>query len=236
MKIAILSDIHGNSYALRAVLNDIRRQGIVNLFILGDLVGYYYFPDEVLRMLEDFNTKIIQGNHEAILKSLINETLDAEDVRKKYGSGAAFALQKLSTDQINSLTNLPTSLKFTFDNIRFTLCHGSPWDPNHYVYPNASLEILNKCTLGLSSDFLLLGHTHHPFMTLSNGVLILNPGSVGQPRDQNYGASWAIINTDNKTVIFKQTPYDCSSLVRDIARFDSDIAFLKNVLTRTYHE
>ena len=69
-------------------------------------------------------------------------------------------------------------------------------------------------------------------MTLNNGVLILNPGSVGQPRDQNYGASWAIINTDNKAVIFKQTPYDCGALVKDIAKFDSDIAFLKDVLIR----
>ena len=232
MKIAILSDIHGNSYALDAVLTAVRQQGIVNLFILGDIVGYYYYPDKVLRMLEDFNTKIIQGNHEEMLKSLINETLDAEDVRKKYGSGASFALQKLTTNQINFLINLPTSLRFTFENIRFTLCHGSPWDPNYYIYPNSSLEILDKCTLELSSDFLLLGHTHHPFITLNNGVLILNPGSVGQPRDQNYGASWAILNTDNKAVIFKQTPYDYSALVEDITKFDSDIVFLKDVLTR----
>jgi putative phosphoesterase len=232
MKIAILSDIHGNSYALEAVLNAVRQQGIVDLFILGDLVGYYYFPDKVLRMLEDFNTKIIQGNHEAMLKSLINGTLDAGEVRKKYGSGASIALKRLSMDQINLLINLPISLRFRFDNVRFTLCHGSPWDPDYYVYPNSSLEIFDKCTLELSSDFLLLGHTHHPFMTHNNGVLILNPGSVGQPRDQNYGASWAIINTVNKAVIFKQTPYDHSSLLIDITKFDSDILFLKEVLTR----
>lgn len=232
MKIALLSDIHGNSYALEAVLRAVRQQGIVDLFILGDLVGYYYFPDKVLRMLEEFNATIIQGNHERILKGLFNETLDAEEVRKKYGSGASVALQKLSADQINFLINLPISLRDTFDSICFTLCHGSPWDPDYYVYPNSSIEIFNKCTLELNSDFLLLGHTHRPFLTLNNNVVILNPGSVGQPRDQNYGASWAIIDTDNKAVIFKQTPYDFSSLVKDIAKYDSDIVFLRDVLAR----
>lgn len=232
MKIAILSDIHGNSYALEAVISEIRRCGIVDLFILGDLVGYYYFPEKVLCMLKDFNTKVIQGNHEGMLKKIIDRTLEEGEVRKKYGSGALFALQKLSKEQINMLTTLPISLSFTLDATRFTLCHGSPWDPNYYIYPNSSPELLDKCTFELNSDFLLLGHTHHPFVAFSNGTLIVNPGSVGQPRDQNYGASWAIINTENNSVIFKQTTYDPSALVKDVAKFDPDVTFLKDVLTR----
>ncbi len=85
MKIGVLSDIHGNHYALKAVLEEARRCGVEYLFILGDLVGYYYYPDEVLKLLEDWPKEVIQGNHEEMLKEVLNKETEKETVRKKYG-------------------------------------------------------------------------------------------------------------------------------------------------------
>ena len=232
MKIALLSDIHGNHYALEAVLESVARQNISSLIVLGDMVGYYYKPDVVLRMLRDFQTFWIRGNHEVILKGLRDKVLNPEVVRMKYGSGASIALEKLSSDQIDMLVRLPDSRHLEIEGVSFTLCHGSPFDPNRYVYPDASTALLAECTSAVKSDFLLMGHTHYPFSNAQSGVVIVNPGSVGQPRDQSAGASWAVIDTENKSVVFKQTPYPTSELIHEIDRIDPDVSFLKEVLTR----
>ena len=232
MKIALLSDIHGNHHALEAVLESVARQNISTLFVLGDVVGYYYRPDVVLRLLGDFQTTWIRGNHEVILNNLRNKTLDPEVVRKKYGSGASLALEILSSDQIDMLVQLPDLRHLEIGGVSFTLCHGSPSDPNRYVYPDTSDESLAECASFVKSDFLLMGHTHYPFVNVKNGVVLVNPGSVGQPRDQSAGASWAVIDTESKSLVFKQTPYPTSELINEINRIDPDVSFLREVLTR----
>lgn len=232
MKVAILSDLHGNKDALDAVLREVRKRGITNLFILGDIVGYYYYPDAILSMLEDFDTQIILGNHEIILKNLLEGKVSDETIRKKYGSGVLAAIKNLSREKLNYLINLPESLNFKFNGISFQMFHGAPWDINCYVYPNSSKEIFERCTSKSEVDFLLLGHTHYPLSHFSNGVIILNPGSVGQPRDRIAGASWAIIDTENKDFSFMRTPYRIDSLLRDIQKFDPDVPFLADVLLR----
>ena len=232
MKIALLSDIHGNSVALEAVLESVKGYKISDVIVLGDFVGYYYQPDTVLRMLAEFRTTFIRGNHEVMLGHLRDRQLAAEQVKNKYGSGVSIALTKLSTEQINMLVQLPDSRRVEIDGVSLTLCHGSPFDPNVYVYPDASNELLEKCASAVNTDFLFLGHTHYPFIRSINGVVIVNPGSVGQPRDQSFGASWAIINTANKSVVFKQTPYSTDDIIKEVDNIDPDLVFLKEVLTR----
>ncbi len=232
MKIAVLSDIHGNSVALSAVLDSVRNYGISDLIILGDFVGYYYHPDTVLQLLEDFNVTCIRGNHEVILKGLRDKSIDRERIRIKYGSGAILALEKLTPGQIDFLVNLPDIRQIEMDGIRFLLCHGSPSDPDAYVYPDASSAFLEKMAATEDADFILLGHTHYPFARASKGTVILNPGSVGQPRDQSFGASWAIINTSNRAVAFKQTPYCKTGLIAEVECIDPELPLLKEVLIR----
>jgi putative phosphoesterase len=232
MKIGILSDIHGNSYALEAVLARCREEKINQLLILGDIVGYYYYPDRVLQMLGGYQISIIRGNHEILLKKLLDGSVDSDEIRKKYGSGTLFAARSLTQHQLSELINLPDSLSVTIDGLSFGLYHGSPWDPNYYIYPNASNDELDKCIPDLNLDFLLLGHTHYSFLSIRGKTLIINPGSVGQPRDEAVGASWAIIDTSNKSVVFKQTPYDKTQLLKDVEKFDDDVPYLKQVLLR----
>jgi predicted phosphodiesterase len=86
LKIAVISDIHGNSYALNAVLEDAKLNKVERLFILGDIVGYYYSPQIVLDLLSEWHYDIIIGNHENILEALLTGRIPHEDIISKYGS------------------------------------------------------------------------------------------------------------------------------------------------------
>jgi len=93
LKIAVLSDIHGNKYALKEVLDDVSHHQIDKVFVLGDCVGYYYYPDEVLEMLSRWDPEMIQGNHEKLLTQLRNKEIDSAALKSKYGSGHEMALE-----------------------------------------------------------------------------------------------------------------------------------------------
>ena len=230
MKIGVLSDIHGNHYALKAVLEDARRCGVEYLFILGDLVGYYYYPDEVLKLLEDWPKEVIQGNHEEMLKEVLNKETEKETVRKKYGSGINFAIEKLSVEWMEKLNELHAFKSVTKDNLRFDLCHGSPWDRDCYIYPDCNNDILSRCALS-GSDFVFMGHTHYPFVSFYNNTTIANSGSVGQPRDRSSAGSWLVIDTMNRSLMFQHTPFDSSSIIDDVKKIDPHLPYLHEVLT-----
>jgi putative phosphoesterase len=231
MKVAILSDIHGNSYALEAVLNKAQREGVEKLLVLGDIVGYYYHPDIILNLLNKWDFNIIKGNHESILKNLIKDNTLAGKIKTKYGSGHKLALDKLTDTQIEFLINLPEKLSVNIDNVSFLLCHGSPWDNDFYIYPDASKDILEKCDND-THDFVLTGHTHYSLVHKNKNSVLLNPGSVGQSRQAGAIASWAIVNTINQCVEIRATPYNAEKLKREILLIDPEIKYLHDVLNR----
>jgi predicted phosphodiesterase len=106
MKVAVISDIHGNIYALEEVLKSATKEKVEKLLVLGDVVGYYYHPDKVLKLLDDWDYELIRGNHEDILLDMISHKIPEIDIRMKYGSGHRFALEKLSNNQIEKITTL----------------------------------------------------------------------------------------------------------------------------------
>ena len=231
MKIGILSDIHGNHYALAEVLRIARKEKIQKLLILGDLVGYYYHPEKALEMLKEWDMVFIKGNHEKILEQLLLKSKQGSDVQKKYGSGHSFALKNLSTDQLQVLITAPDQQKITFDNVKLLMCHGSPWDPDLYLYPDSEGEILDKCNVK-DVDFVLTGHSHYPFVYRNQNSVLINVGSVGQSRNMGGLASWVLINTTNKCFELKATPYNITPLLKEIEIIDPEITYLKDILTR----
>jgi len=231
MKIAILSDIHGNSVALAAVLAEVTDAGIDQLFVLGDFVGYYYSPDKVLAQLSKFTTAMVRGNHETMMEVSQHDEEAKAKVRAKYGSGVSQALEKLSAEQVRALLALPETATVIIDGVTFLLCHGSPWDNNEYIYPDASEEVLRRCAAE-KADFVLLGHTHRPFLYTHDGTVVLNPGSVGQPRDIGNLASWAVIDTANRSVVQRRTSFDTALVAEEAGRIDPGVPYLVEVLTR----
>lgn len=231
MKIGVLSDIHGNSYALREVLKIARQENIKKLIVLGDIVGYYYFPDKVLEQLADWDYSLIKGNHEVILENIMAGTITESEIRLKYGSGHKKAIENLSTNQLEILSKSPPSLKLDLDNVRFLMCHGSPWDSDYYLYPYTPREVLDKCNQ-IGTDFILIGHSHHSFIYKGNDTILINVGSVGQNRNMGGLASWAIIDTLNWGIQLRLTPYDVSQLILDVEAVDPLNSYLKNILVR----
>ena len=117
MKIAVISDIHGNYDALVEVLKEAKCENIEHLLVLGDIVGYYYHPDNILAALSEWSFDIIKGNHEKILEGLIADSSLSESIRLKYGSGHQEAINKLTSKQLDFLHGLPETKSVTFEGL-----------------------------------------------------------------------------------------------------------------------
>lgn len=231
MKIGILSDIHGNDTALRAVLMEIDKIGVDKILLLGDYVGYYYNADIIFNLIKDYDKELIKGNHELLLEQALDNNEKALAIQKKYGSGIEYAKKKLSTEQINYLINLPEKKELKIDGLKILICHGSPWDVLEYIYPDSSEESKMKC-FEADADCVFIGHSHRSFIYEQSNKVLVNVGSVGQNRKVGGIASWGLLNTENKVCVIKESHYDIKPLIRQINKIDPDHKYLSNVLKR----
>ena len=231
MRIAVLSDIHGNIQALEAVLAAFDQWHIDAVWTLGDYVGYYYEPGKVLDALQTMNALMIQGNHERMLKRVIHDPDFAQKVHQTYGSGIKIALHDLSPEQKDLLISLPQEKLLWCDGKSFLLCHGSPGDGDRYIYPDAP-DATFKDFLALEVDVVLMGHTHYSFMKKIEHKIVINPGSVGQSRMIGGLAYWAIIDSLTLQVQFVKTPYERDGLIKQVKKVDPHISYLHQILTR----
>lgn len=229
MKIAVFSDIHGNYTALQKVLAETKLMDIEQIFILGDLVGYYYEVEKVLQCLQNINTSIIAGNHERLLTEYINNKKTRHVITKKYGNSYQMISDKKKI--VNMLINLPDKLSVTRNGVNFLLCHGSPWNQDAYVYPDCDFKDMEKCDIR-DYHFVLMGHTHYPFAFKGKYSFIVNPGSIGQNRQKGGIANWGIINTLNQTYIQMSTPYGTSEVEEMVGKYDPKNEYLREVLRR----
>jgi putative phosphoesterase len=208
MKVAIISDIHGNLDALSALT-----ESYDEFWVLGDLVNYGPEPGAVVDFVRKHATLVVRGNHDdavglnrdphcsAPFKRMAKETMD-------------FTLSVLSPDQRAYLASLPLELRRTIDGGEFFLCHAAPSDPLYRYVPAKSPEWESELR-GLKTDFLLVGHTHTPFVESVGRSLIVNPGSVGQPKTGSPQACYAVWDGG---VELKRIDYDLNSALRKIDR------------------
>ena len=232
MKIGLLGDVHGNHRALEVVLSAAKLSKVEALLLTGDLIGYYDSPLAVLEMLKLWNCYMVRGNHEEMLNQARNDSSFLDEIDTKYGTGLRSAIKQLSKDQIDELYNLPHPLSLELDGCKILLCHGSPWDIDQYVYTDSPSELLARCVMQ-QHDLVVLGHTHYQMIHEIGNTLLVNPGSVGQPRDRRPGAHWAIYDTKTKSVEFFNESYDCSELVEECRVNSPELPYLAEVLTRT---
>ena len=231
MKIAIISDIHGNYDALFEVLTKAKKENVEHLLILGDIVGYYYHPDKILELLSEWSFDLIKGNHENILEDLFANPDLGETIRLKYGSGHQEALNKLTEKQLNILKGLPETKSIKYDGVSILMSHGSPWANDYYIYPDSKKEVILKCD-SKEHDFVLIGHSHYAFTIKNTNSVLINPGSVGQSRQFGGKASWAIIDTKNNNFQLITTDYSVEKLLSEIQEKDPEIKYLTKILRR----
>lgn len=217
-RIAVISDVHGNRHALEAVLRSQRQSGLSRLWCLGDTVGYGAHPNECLRMCVSQSERCLAGNHDmaaagrvplAAFSPLARTAI--EWTRGRLGRLDLARLQELEPSDPDG----PVAL-----------FHASPRDPIwEYVFtPEVARAAFDTCPARL----MMVGHTHlagawclgddgrldgglvrgEEALTLERGRWLINPGSVGQPRDLDPRASWVVIDLDSQTLTFRRTPYD----------------------------
>lgn len=231
MRIGLLADIHGNSAALAATLEGATREGVERILCAGDCVGYYYDPGTCLDLLAEWDVECVRGNHEDLLAGLVREPSIADDLHRRYGSALAQAASSLSPRHLAYLEGLPVRKQTTIGGRRILLCHGSPWDPDLYVYPDAAPGTFERCSES-GADIVVMGHTHYRLTRTSGSTTIVNPGSVGQPRDRQPGAAWALLETETGTCRAFTEPYDSDPLVAQARVTDPHLPYLWEVLNR----
>jgi len=230
MRIGLFSDVHGNHTAFAAML-DTLKETVEAYFFLGDLSGYYPFVNECLALWPGLPLWGVRGNHDQILLDcLANHMLPPDDYQQQYGSALARTCQVLTPDGQHVLENWPLEQSFTLDGVVIQLVHGAPWNPlAGRVYPNFKDWKRFEET---QADVIAMGHTHYPFVKEHAGKLIVNPGSVGQARNQSGVACYAVLDLDSGQVDLMRSSYSPGKLIADARDHDPNLPYLVDVLTR----
>lgn len=225
MKIAVISDIHSNIYALDSVLADIETKDVDMIVCTGDLVGYGTRPNEVIQTLRKNKIFTIMGNYDDAIGNLkIVCGCDYPDPKdaEKAGLSMHFTGQTTKVENKEYLRNLPKELIFNFDKKTIRFVHGSTRLINEYLKENSKEadEVMSE----LVEDILVCGHTHIPYVKYYGEKLLVNAGSVGKPKTGNPNANYVIIDIKNEDEIAK-TP---SSVEVEIIEVEYDFERIAN--------
>lgn len=188
MRTLVISDLHGNLPALEAVLQTPHDQVIC----LGDLVDYGPWPAEVVDRVRALAALAVRGNHDdAIARGV--PCACAPAVKALSDATQALTRARLGEDALRFLASLPIRLERTLFGQRLLLCHATPEDPLFTYLRPSEVEAWRRQVEALEVDGVLVGHTHLPMHLTFGRTWVLNPGSVGQPRDGDPRAAFAVI-------------------------------------------
>ena len=206
MKAAILSDIHANLEALNAVLQDCEREGVDRFWLLGDYVDYGANPIEVVSRLAGLNAEyIVAGNHDACLyNSSVRHSVTPHGAQAFAYTKRIIGKNRGEFAFLQTIINKPTVY---LAKQKLLLAHGTPNDPYWGKFlPGAENDRMFADMERLDVRTLIIGHSHVGFLLQKGGRVIINPGSVGQPRDGCPLAAYAILDQDS--IVFRRVPYD----------------------------
>jgi predicted phosphodiesterase len=214
MRLAVLSDIHANLAALEAVLDDL--PPVDEVWALGDIVGYGPQPNEVIRRLQELGVRAVTGNHDGAAIGLV----DASWFNPDANAAIQWTASVLDENARAYLATLPQVRR----DGELTAVHGSPREPIWEYITDAAIAAANLSAF--ETRHCLYGHTHLPVIYRADGIHItvvpaipatpipldarralINPGSVGQPRDGNPDASYLVLDTEAGVAEFRRVPY-----------------------------
>lgn len=216
MRVAVISDIHANLHALEAVLAAVDAEGVDEIWSLGDVVGYGPRPNECVALVRERTALGLAGNHDLAVLGRI----DLTTFMGEAGEAARWTQTVLDPEAAEYLGALPSATSAH----GITLAHGSPRDPVwEYVLTEAAAGAALAAT---ADDLVLVGHSHVALwvsaragslaggpaeggttLDLAAGRHLLNPGSVGQPRDGDPRAAWLVIDTETGGATYRRTDY-----------------------------
>lgn len=208
MKIIIISDIHANFAALQALPEDTYDQ----LWCLGDLVDYGPKPREVIQSVRKDATVIVRGNHDHAVGFDVDPKCSLP-FQRLASETRRYTQEICSTSDTSYLRNLPIRWEATLGSARFYLVHAIPTDPLFGYCPTNSKQWETE-VLWTASDFLVVGHTHTPFVKSVGKTTIINPGSLGQPKTGRPLACYAV--WEDGQVLLKEYDYPLDQTISEI--------------------
>lgn len=203
MKIAVISDIHGNMQALSAVLENIKKENCDKIFCLGDLAMAGPQPSETvekIRTLINNNEFVcIQGNTDEMIAKCDNQILHLLQENNPVMARALESdVSTLSEEQKTFLANLPMQKEFEIEGVKVLLVHGSPRKNNENIYNDLKIEEVEEMIAGTDANVIFCGHTHVPCGYQTNTKqTVVNVGSVGRPFSEEPKSCYAIIEIEN---------------------------------------
>jgi len=198
-RIAILSDLHGNSAATRAVLADIDAVAPGRVYCLGDLVGYGPAPNETIDLVRERGIPTIMGNYDDGVGWDRDDCGCAYKDASERERGQASLMWTRATatpDRKAWLRDLPPEIRLEIGGMRLRLVHGSPRRINEYLFEDRDAQSLARIARSADCDVLLFGLTHIPWTRTIEGVRMINTGSVGKPKDGDPRAAWVLLEIE----------------------------------------
>jgi putative phosphoesterase len=210
LRIGVISDIHANLPALRAVLVDLDVSRPDEVWCAGDIVGYNPWPNEVVEILRSRRVRGIRGNHErAVLSG------DTSWFNELAAAAMKWTRVHMSVSSVGYIKDLEDRTRTSCADGTIAMYHGSPRNDDEYVLPwSATPDLLAIA----QADVVVLGHTHIPMAFRWPYGMLVNPGSVGQPRDGDPRAAWGLLDTSRRTFEVRRVPYDVDGVAREIRR------------------
>ncbi|PUE63767.1 metallophosphoesterase family protein [Arcobacter caeni] len=195
MKLVFISDIHSNSNYLSTVQKQIEDEKADMIFFLGDAIGYYDNPNYVLDWLRNINAHCIKGNHEKYFLDEINYDKKLENIYL-----VEINKQKITDENKDFINKWSEILDIVIDKKRFLMVHGDVESSENHIYNTESIDK----DLFKKYDYYVFGHTHIPLVQYNYGCCVLNPGSIGQPRDYTKQSSYIVVDTNTQDVTIKK--------------------------------
>jgi putative phosphoesterase len=220
-QVAVITDPHANLPALEATLNRIAELGVETIYCGGDLVGYGPRPNEVCALLEERQITTIYGNYDYAIAR------DLEDCGCAYRDAHEREIGQLSVEWTLANTHrqakrfmhdLPFDMRFELGGRRIRVVHGSPRKVNEYLFYDKPPQTFERIARIADADVLVFGHTHQPWVEERSGVLFVNCGAVGKPKDGDPRASFATLTARDGAleVAIKRVAYNAEAVAEEM--------------------
>ncbi len=220
-RVAVITDIHGNLPALEACLSHIEALGIERIHCGGDLVGYGPHPNDVCAVIEDRGIPTIYGNYDYAIARDLSDCGCAYVTRHDRELGQQSVDWTLAhTDRRSKdfMRDLPFDLHLEVGPNRVHLVHGSPRKANEYLFEDKPASLYERLARAEEASALVFGHTHRPWVREHGGVLFVNCGSVGKPKDDDPRAAFAVLSAaaGGIDVKIERVAYDAGAVAREL--------------------
>ena len=216
IKIAVITDIHGNSVALREVVKDAKENKVDDFVFLGDLINDFPFGNETLEIVKSLSNKVLKGNKEQYLIELDEEKYDWDNIQFR---NTLFMYNELTKENLEYIKKLPLSMHVEYEGVKFLFAHGSP-ESVEELLNRRKRDLIENYVNRIDEDALVFGHTHEGmWYEYINGKLVLNAGCCGVSPLYKGKAEYVIIEVlDGKieNIDLRLVDYDIEEVRRKI--------------------